>query len=108
MVPTGHRVDIKRDWRQLTKAAGITGLRDSRSAAFVRAAELGQRRREPAFDRRAARALESGDDASVRAIFSTIRSGRPSRGSAPLSPPPGREKEAVQAPVQLKPHGRRR
>jgi integrase len=23
----GHRVDIKRDWRQLTKAAGITGLR---------------------------------------------------------------------------------
>ena len=23
----GHRVDVKRDWRQLTKAAGITGLR---------------------------------------------------------------------------------
>ena len=23
----GHRVDIKRDWRQLTKAAGITGLK---------------------------------------------------------------------------------
>jgi integrase len=23
----GHRVDVKRDWRQLTKTAGITGLR---------------------------------------------------------------------------------
>jgi integrase len=101
-----HRVDIKRDWRQLTKAAGITGLRvhDLRHSFASQLASGGASlpligallgHSNPTTTHRYAHLFDDPQRAAVERVGAVI-------GAA------GREKEAIRAPVELKPRGRRR
>ena len=102
----GHRVDIKRDWRQLTKAAGITGLRvhDLRHSFASQLASGGASlpligallgHSNPTTTHRYAHLFDDPQRAAVERVGAVI-------GAA------GREKEAIRPPVELKPRGRRR
>ena len=62
-----HRVDLKKPWPKICKAAGITGVR-VHDLRHTYASLLGQRRLLAADDRRPARAHAAADDASLRPL----------------------------------------